>query len=159
MSLASCSCALALADPIGGPEFGHSGEISEAQKQKIYKMLKFMREELEFVDGRFINEYSHQRYNGSSKKIGEFLKILTEAAPDPVTIEFRDFGKDDKTAFHLSQVSARTTVIVNTNREDLRLTDFKDFIQAKTPPAPVQFVGTSDNATQREEPAEEKDDG
>ena len=77
-------------------------------------MLKFMREELEFVDGRFINEYSHQRYNGSSKKIGEFLKILTEAAPDPVTIEFRDFEKDDKTAFHLSQASARTTVIVNT---------------------------------------------
>jgi len=112
-----------LSAPITSPEFGHRSGITEERKEKIHALLDFMREDLEFIDGMFLNQFSHQNYNGTSEKVGEFLVMVREASATPVDVEFREL--DEKIAFRLNQVSTKTTITVNIARDDFRLKDFK----------------------------------
>lgn len=120
--------ASAIGGKLGSPRVGHRGEINKAQKEKVHHLLRYMRNELKFIDGSFINEFSTQRFGGTSEKVSRFVGLLKAAGLWEVEVEFRDFGEQES-AFTLHQDSSGTmSVTVNSGRHDFLLKDFGEHL-------------------------------
>jgi hypothetical protein len=87
-----------------------------------------MRNELKFIDGSFLNEFSTQRFGGTSEKVSHFVGLLKAAGLWEVEVKFRDFGEQEL-AFTLHQDSTATmSVTVNSGRGDFLLKDFREHL-------------------------------
>ena len=120
------------ASAIGGeidyPQIGHHVGIDKFQKEKVHALLEYMENELKFIEGSFINEFSTQRFGGASEKAGRFIGMLKEVGIWEVEIGFRDFGEQES-AFILHQNSAKTlSLSINSGRSDFLLKDFSHFL-------------------------------
>jgi hypothetical protein len=106
-------------------------------------VVEFMHEDLTFIKGSFVNEFSTQRFGGTPAQVSAFLVLLKGAGLWKVQVVFRDFGEQDS-AFILSQSSpGSVTVVINAGREDFRLKDFQAFLPGAAtpvalPPRPEQ---------------------
>ena len=120
--------ASAIGGKIGSPRVGCRMEIDKAQKEKVHHLLRYMRNELKFIDGSFLNEFSTQRFGGTSEKVSRFVGLLKAAGLWEVEVEFRDFGEQEL-AFTLHQDSTDTmSVTVNSGRNDFLLKDFGEHL-------------------------------
>ncbi|MBD3676239.1 MAG: hypothetical protein HUJ26_22235 [Planctomycetaceae bacterium] len=116
--------ASAIGGKIGSPQIGHRGEINKAHKERVHHLIRYMRDELTFIEGSFINEYSTQRFGGTSEKASRLIGLLKAAGVWKVEVRFREFGEQE-TALTLHQDSSDTvTVTVNSGRDDFLLKDF-----------------------------------
>jgi len=113
---------------IGSPRIGHRGEINKAQEEKVHHLLRYMRNELKFIDGSFVNEFSNQRFGGPSEKVSRFISLLKAAGLWEVEVEFRDFGEQES-AFTLDMNYSDTmSLTVNSGRNDFLLKDFGEHL-------------------------------
>ena len=109
---------------IGSPEIGHRAAIDKAGEMKVKSVVAYMSNELKFIEGRFINEFSTQRFGGKSSKVSRFIDLLNEVGLWEVEILFRDF-EEQESAFALNQKSPDSiSVTVNSGRKDFLLKDF-----------------------------------
>lgn len=120
--------ASAIGGKIGSPQVGYRGVINEAQKEKVHSLIRYMRNDLKFIEGSFINEFSTQRFGGTSEKVSRFVGLLKAAGLWEVEVAFRDFGEQES-AFTLHQDSSDAMVVtVNSGRNDFLLKDFSEHL-------------------------------
>jgi hypothetical protein len=120
--------ASAIGGKIGSPQVGYRGVINEAQKEKVHSLIRYMRNDLKFIEGSFINEFSTQRFGGTSEKVSRFVGLLKAAGLWEVEVAFRDFGEQES-AFTLHQDSSAAMVVtVNSGRNDFLLKDFSEHL-------------------------------
>src|SRR5262245_24696828 len=132
--IATCASAFGWGGKLDTPLFAHPLATSGEQKKNAETALKFMHEELKFLDGEFINQFVHNRFAGTAQKTSRFIELLHGAACFDVRVRFRDFGEQES-AFALDVVmgSEEVVVTVNSGRTDFGLKDF----QAYLPKEPV----------------------
>src|SRR5262245_2508192 len=118
------------------PLFGYPSGAQEQRKAQA--ALKFMHEELKFLDGQFVNQFIHNRFAGTAQQTARFIELLNEAAGWKVRVQFRDFG-EQQSAFALDVVMGAEDVVVtvNSGRNDFLLRDFQAFL----PKAPLPAQG------------------
>lgn len=123
----------AMAFGLGGklvsPSLAYRSDIDAGRKEEIGKVLKFMREDLTFIDGSFINEFSNQRFGGTSAKVARLIELLSGPGLWEVHVQFRDFG-EQTSAFTLDQESSKNylRLIINSGRKDFLLNDFANHL-------------------------------
>ena len=125
------SFALGLAGQLPGPSIGYRSDIDAATKKKIDALYKFMNEELKFLEGSFINQFTNQSFGGSAEKVVEFIQLLKGIGQWKIDVQFRDFGKKETmTAFSTDQNTGNDhiRVMVNSGRKDFELNQFKAFL-------------------------------
>jgi len=111
---------LAIIVPVSA--FALGGNISSPQLQfpdgakheTIVKLLDYLRNDLMFIEGSFINEFTSQGFSGSARKATGLIQLLQQSDFE-LTVQFADL-KDDRIALRLSQDSRRreTTLVINT---------------------------------------------
>ncbi len=120
--------ASAIGGKIGSPQIGYRAQINKAQKEKVHRLLRYMRDELKFIDGSFVNEFSTQRFGGTAEEVSQFIGLLKTTGLWEVEVEFRDF-EEQQSAFTLHQNSSHTiNVTVNSGRNDFLLKDFSQHL-------------------------------
>jgi hypothetical protein len=129
------STAWGIGGTLSTPIFGYHPGIDAATKEKAISALDFMRKELKFLDGNYVNEFFHHRFGGTAPNTSRFVELLKESGAWQVRVAFRDFGEQE-TAFTLNQVmpSDEVLVTINSGRDDFRLKDF----QAHLPQQPKE---------------------
>ena len=116
--------ALATGGKIRSPRLGHRGEITKAQNEKVHHLFRYMKVELKFIDGSYLNEFSTQRFDGTSENVSRFIGLLKATGLWEVEVEFRVFGEQES-AFTLHEDSSDTlSVTINSGRNDFLLKDF-----------------------------------
>lgn len=108
------SRALGLSAAISGPQFGFPEGTPEAEWKAF---LEFLNEDVTFVKGSFINEFTTQSYRGSAEKVSELI-VRLHALDAPLKIRFARI-EEPQTHFLLSQVGVReTTLTINLDEKD-----------------------------------------
>lgn len=113
-------CALGLGGTFSSPQL----QFPEgATQETITKVINYLRNDLTFVEGSFINEYSSEGLSGSTKKVSSLIQLL-QASGFELTVGFADL-KNDRIAVQISQDSRRrtTTLTLNTARKDFAPSD------------------------------------
>jgi hypothetical protein len=130
------STAFGIGGKLSRPLFGYRAGLDADQQQKAQIALRFMEEELHFIDGQYVNQFVHHRFGGTSQQTSRFIELLNEAASWKVRVHFRDFGEQES-AFTLDQIMVDDTVrvTVNSGRKDFRLSDFQPYLPK--PPLPA----------------------
>lgn len=129
------------------PEIGHREGISKVQKQCVEGVLAYMQNDLKFIDGRFINEFSTQRFAGNSAKTAGFIDLLAQAKLWELKVRFDDFG-EQTSALTLHQSSPEALhIIINSGKDDFLLKDFQKYLTEiilpkKGNPNTAQSTGT-----------------
>jgi hypothetical protein len=126
-----------LGGELTSPSLAHPSDLDADRKEKVYKLLTHMQNELEFIEGSFINQFSNQRFGATSGETAEFIRRLQDVGLWRVDVQFRDFG-EQKSAFTLDQDSSKTylRVLVNSGREDFKLRDFQAYLPKPALPIP-----------------------
>ena len=121
--------AFGLGGPICSPSIGYRADIGEDAKKKVMEVYAFMNNQLEFIEGSFINEYSNQSFKGTSENVAKLASLLEEAGQWNVHVQFRDFGEEE-TACSMDQNTRTNTVrvMVNSGRTDFKLHHFKAWL-------------------------------
>jgi len=85
--------------------------------------------DLSFIEGRFINQFSNQRFGGTSAQVPRFIGQLKGVGVWEVDVQFRDFG-EQQSAFSLDQDSSKDhlRLIINSGRSDFLLKDFASYL-------------------------------
>lgn len=119
---------------INSPQIGPPGGLDDTQEGNVVKLVTYMKNDLEFIEGSFINEFSSQRFGASPEQLIDYIALLKHADLWNVKIRFRDFGEQDS-AFILSQSSPDSLhLTINSGREDFLLKDFVKFFPEITAP-------------------------
>ncbi|MDA7673161.1 hypothetical protein OAE61_04035 [Verrucomicrobiales bacterium] len=133
--------AFGLGGDIKFPEIGHREKLDKMQDKDVRTIIDYMENDLRFIEGSFVNEFSNQRFGGASAKVSAFISLLSGTGLWKVQVVFRDFGEQES-ALTLSQTAPESLgVVVNSGREDFLLKDFQRFLPgieepaAKTPKA------------------------
>jgi hypothetical protein len=108
--------------PISSPQLGFPTGTS---KETVTKVIQYLSKDVTFVDGNFLNEYSHQGFSGSAKKVGELIDLLHTVGKFELRVSFANL-KDDRIAFSISQNGKnqeQLTITINTARKDLELSE------------------------------------
>lgn len=135
LSCVATPSSFGLAAAITSAEIGHSADLGAEGRARVSKVLKFLQEELKFIEGGFINQYSNQTFGGTSAKTAELIRLMTSAGVWDVEVKFQDFGNQD-TALTLNQIGGgKTTIVVNSGRNDFLLKDFAPLISTLSFPA------------------------
>ena len=131
MNMKQCILAVALATIVPVSAFALGGKISSPQLQfpdgatqeTIAKVLDYLRNDLGFVEGSFVNEFSSQEFSGSAKKVTGLIQLL-ERSGFEFTVRFGDLN-DDRITLRLSQNTSRreTALTINTTKKDFALSD------------------------------------
>jgi hypothetical protein len=133
---------------LASPEIGVPAGIDETQKENVYKIIEYMRDDLTFIEGSFVNEFSYLRFGATSAQVSDFIALLNQAGLWEVQIRFQDFGEQDS-AFSLSQSSPNLLhIIVNSGREDFLLKDFIEFFPGIAAPVEDTSKAQQDGAVQ-----------
>ena len=113
---------------IASPEIGHREGISKVQEEKVNGVLAHMQNDLNFIKGRFINQFSTQRFGGTSSKASQLIALLIKAELWEVQVSFRDFG-EQKSALTFHQNSSDSIhIAINSGRDDFLLKDFQNYL-------------------------------
>ena len=120
---------LGLGGKLAAPSLGYRSDLDASRKEEIQKVLKFMKDDLSFIEGRFINQFSNQRFGGTSAQVSRFIALLKGVGLWEVDVQFRDFGEQDS-AFSLDQDSSKDhlRLIINSGRSDFLLKDFAPYL-------------------------------
>jgi len=120
------------------PTFGLGGRISSPQLQfpdratpeTISKVLDYLRNDLTFVEGSFVNEFTSQAFSGSAVKVTGLIRLLQRSGFG-FTVQFADL-KDDRIALRMFQNARQreTVLTVNTTKKDFVLSDLKIHLPA-----------------------------
>jgi hypothetical protein len=120
--------AFGLSAEIAFPEIGHRAGIDKIQEEKVNGVLAYMQNDLKFIEGRFINEFSTQRFGGTSSKASRFIALLTEVGLWDVQVGFRDFGEQESALTIHQNSSDSVLVTINSGRDDFLLKDFGGYL-------------------------------
>ena len=151
--------------PIGSPQIGHRTGINESQKKQVSALLAYMQNDLKFIKGSWINEFSTQWFGGDPVKVSRFICLLQEAEVWEVQVGFRDFGEQES-AFLLHQnYSGTLSIEINSGRDDFLLKHFGKHLPQPglilPVPKPIKLkaeeVGADQPATAPESKPEGKD--
>ena len=131
------SKALGLGGKFDSPSLAYPSDLDADRTMKIQAALKFMKDDLIFIEGSFINEFSNQRLGGTSSQVAHLLGLLNGIGYWKLHVQFRDFG-EQKSAFTLDQDSSKDylRLIINSGREDFLLKDFAPYLPAPRLPKP-----------------------
>jgi hypothetical protein len=145
MSMKQIILAVALALIIPVSAFGLGGSISSPELQfpdrttqdTISKVLDYLRNDLIFVEGSFVNEFASQGFSGSPTKVTGLIQLLQRSGFG-FTVQFSDL-KDDRIALRISQNTRQreTVLTINTAKKDFVLSDLI-----------IQFPGSRANVEQ-----------
>lgn len=140
--------ALGLGGDLASPSISYRSDVDAATKKKIDEIDRFMNDELKFLEGSFINQFTYQRFGSSVEKVLKFLDLLEAAAIWEMSVQFRDFGEQDS-AFSLDQASSNEylRVMVNAGREDFNIPHFKAYL----PPPSLSVSDKIPAGTERSE--------
>lgn len=101
--------ALGLAGKTSSPSLSFPPDTAE---ETISKTLKFLNEEVAFIEGWFFNEFQGQTFHGDGASISKALNTLREAGLE-ITLKFAELA-DAEAAFQLNQGGrAETTMTIN----------------------------------------------
>ena len=111
------------------PSLAYRSDLEGNRKEEIHKLLQFMKDDLKFIEGSFINQFSNQRFGGTSAQVSRFIALLNGLTVWKVHVQFRDFGEQES-AFTLDQDSSKDylRIIVNSGRKDFLLKDFAAYL-------------------------------
>ena len=133
MSVKQIIFAVALAVVIPVSAFGLGGSISSPELQfperatqdTISNVLDYLRADLTFVEGSFVNEFTSQSFSGSATKVTGLIQLLQRSGFG-FTVQFSDL-KDDLIAVRISQNTRQreTVLTLNTANKDFVLSDLK----------------------------------
>lgn len=114
--------AFGLGGSVSSPEFHFP---DSAKKETISKVLDYLRKDLTFIQGSFVNEFSGQDYSGSAKSVAGFIQLLQRSGFE-FTVQFGDL-KDDRIALSIHQNTRQreTVLTINTAKKDFVLSDLK----------------------------------
>jgi hypothetical protein len=116
-----------LSSKLTSPQIWPPDDLDESQEKNVFKVVKYMQNDLKFIEGHFINEFSSQRFGGTSERVSNFIALLDKTGLWKTEIKFRDFGEQDS-AFTLSQRSPDSLrLTINSGLEDFLLKDFVEF--------------------------------
>jgi hypothetical protein len=125
--------AVALTVVIPVSAFGLGGSISSPEFQfpdrttqdTIPKVLDYLRNDLTFVEGSFVNEFASQGFSGSATKVTGLIQLLQRSGFG-FTVQFSDL-KDERISLRISQNTRQgeTVLIINTTKKDFVLSDLK----------------------------------
>lgn len=145
MSMKQIILAVALGLILPVSAFGLGGSISSPELQfpdratqdTISKVLDYLRKDLIFVQGSFVNEFSSQGFSGSATKVTGLIRLLQRSGFE-FKVQFRAL-KDDRIALSISQNSRQreTVLTINTAKQDFALSDLI-----------IQFPGSRANVEQ-----------
>jgi hypothetical protein len=121
------------------PLVGYPEGLDANRQKKAQTALKFINDELKFIDGRFINIFIHHRLGGTSPQTSRFIELFNDAAAWTVHVQFKDFGEQES-AFTLDTNMASSDVMltVNCGRNDFRLKDFQSYLPKPPLPAKIE---------------------
>lgn len=138
MNMKQIILAVALAIVIPVSAFGLGGSFSSPELQfpdratpeTTSKVLDYLRNDLTFVEGSFVNEFTNQEFSGSATKVTGLIQLLQRSGFG-LTVQFLEI-KDDRIALRISQnTRQRETVLsINTTKKDFVLSDLKIHIPA-----------------------------
>lgn len=110
------------------PVVSHRPNIDETQKESVSALLKYMNEELAFIEGGsadlpHVSEV--QRFGGNATQASHFIGLLKSAGLWEIQVRFRDFGEQDSAFIMIDHSSpGLKTIEVNSGREDFLLKHF-----------------------------------
>jgi hypothetical protein len=116
--LVAATSAFGWAGPITSPQLGFP---QGTPPETIKKVIDYLQQELTFVEGSFINEFSNQAFSGTAKQVTGLIQLLERSGFD-LTVKF--FGdKDNRVALRISQNARPNEAIlfINTAKKDLDL--------------------------------------
>jgi hypothetical protein len=127
--------AFGLGGRLSAPSLAYRSDLDANQKTEIHKVLKFMKDDLIFIEGSFINEFTHQRLGGTSAQVSRFIDLVKGLGLWKVHVQFRDFG-EQKSALTLDQNTSKDylRLIINSGRTDYLLKDFSSHLPAPQSP-------------------------
>jgi hypothetical protein len=127
--LLSSLSAFGMGGELVSPSIAYPSDLDADRKEQIHKLVTFMKDDLRFIEGSFLNEFSNQRFGGTSSQVSRFIALLSGVGLWEVHVQFRDFGEQES-AFSLDQDSSKTflRVIVNSGRKDFLLRDFAPYL-------------------------------
>jgi len=112
------------------PSIGCRADLAEEQKKKLERIFDYMQDDLKFIKGMFVNEYTQQQFGGSSAQVAHFIDLLKGAGLWKVQVGFHDLGNQN-VAFNTGQTSPDSvSITVNSGREDFLLKDFARHLPA-----------------------------
>jgi hypothetical protein len=114
------------------PVVSYGSSISKSQKDSVSDLLKFMKDDLTFIEGgraHLPNVREVQRFGGSATQTSRFIGLLKSAGLWEIQVRFRDFGEQES-AFILFDHSSSDlkTVEVNSGRQDFLLKHFAEHL-------------------------------
>lgn len=131
------AAALAVLSPLSA--FGLGGSLSSpelrfpdrATETTISAVLGYLRGDLTFIEGSFINEFTTQEFSGSATKVAGLIQLLQRSG-FALTVQFHDL-KDSRAALRISQNSIQegTVLTINTACENFTLSDLKIELPAR----------------------------
>lgn len=141
------------------PEIGHGANLDKKQDKMVRVIIDYMQNELRFIEGTFVNEFSNQRFGATSAKTSAFITLLRNSGLWEVQVVFRDFGEQDS-AFTLSQRTPESLgLVVNSGRKDFLLMDFQGFLPGAEEPAAKTPKSEQGGADQPATAPESKSEG
>ena len=119
----------ALGGELDSPSVAYPSAIDASRKKKIDRLHDYMRDDLRFLEGSFLNQFTHQRFGGDAAQVSGFIERLHDVAQWRIYIQFRDFGEKES-AFSMDQDTAEGYIrlIVNSARDDFTLRDFRQWL-------------------------------
>lgn len=138
---------LGLGGKLSAPSLGYRSDLDASRMDEIQKVLQFMKDDLSFIEGRFINQFSNQRFGGTSAQVSRSIGQLKGVGVWEVDVHFRDFGEQES-AFSLDQDSSKDhlRLIINSGRSDFLLKDFAPYLPSPRLPRSDQSKGEPDGA-------------
>jgi hypothetical protein len=114
------------------PQLGLSSDLSDSQIERVHSLINYMTNDLTFIEGSFINQFSSQRFGGTAEKVSCFLKRIRTEDLWKVEVYFSDF-EEQETAFSLFQGAQKDTItiFVNSGRHDFLLNHFSEYLPIK----------------------------
>lgn len=112
------------------PMVSHRPDIDEVERNSVEHLLKYMNEDLTFIEGgRAPHFVQVQRFGGNATQTSDFIGLLKSAGLWDVRVRFRDFGEQES-AFLLIEHSSPVlmTVEVNSGRDDYLLKHFTEHL-------------------------------
>ena len=120
--------AFGLSAEIRFPEIGHSAGIDKIQEEKVDGVLAYMQKDLQFIEGRFINEFSTQRFGGTSSQASRFIALLAQVGLWEIQLGFLDFGEQESALTVDQNAPDSVQVTINSGRDDFLLKDFEEHL-------------------------------
>jgi hypothetical protein len=114
------------------PVVSYGPSINKAQKDSVSDLLKYMNEDLTFIEGgraHLPNVIQVQRFGGSATQTSHFIGLLKSAGLWEIQVRFRDFGEQESAFIIIDHSSSDLkTVEVNSGRQDFLLKHFAEHL-------------------------------